>query len=228
VLNTFKVSRVVAARLGKGNATLPQLPFSTGQIFIFWFTDPTDLQFYENSDTNAINLRTVIGERYPQARYIQLLTSNMENYNMQQYDMNSALQHYPPPEQKDESQQSDRLSTIQEASNENSSIDHTDLLSVFGPYDQSKTQELKEAYISIKDYDNRILKELDEPEPEESEHFLTKPLEPPEPHDMDNVTMEETDDTGRPCVQLYVDHILEKHFTDLPDHIRADQVIICI
>ena len=225
VLNTFKVSRVIAARLGRGNATLPALPFSTGQIFIFWFSDPTDLQFYENQDTNAINLRTVVGERYPQARYIQLLTSNLENYNMQQYDMNNALQQYPHPDIKDD--KSDRLSTIHEGSRENSgSIDHADLLSVFGTFDPSKTQEITEAYIAIKEYDNRILKDLDEEE--ESEYFLTNPQEPPESTDMDNVMMEEQDGDGKPCVQLYVDHNMEKHFMDLPDHARADQVTICV
>ena len=44
---------------------------------------------------------------------------------------------------------------------------------------------------------------------------------------MDNVMMEEQDGNGKPCVQLHVDHIMEKYFTDLPDHARADQAIIC-
>ena len=126
---------------------------------------------------------------------------------------------------------SDRLSTIPEEDSrvESDGITEIDLVAMFGQYDPSKRDELVKAYLAIKFDDETCLKELDlgddlgfcgQPREEEDDVGDTSY------HLSQDVSWNETDKDGIPCVHLEMDPFVAKFHMPVSMYPDAQHVLL--
>jgi hypothetical protein len=142
----FGMPDAVAIRLGKGNSTLSELYSGCNSLIIYWTKANTmDFQFVRLEGTK-VNLRQLIGENYPNTRFIQIMLPSEEQYQVQQ-----TVDSLPIPTQPSVLDDDGRLSAIPEEDIPVQSSRHSEaeIMAVFGVHDEDNIQELDQALTSL-------------------------------------------------------------------------------
>jgi hypothetical protein len=148
----FGMPDAVAIRLGKGNSTLSELYSGCKSLIIYWTKANTmDFQFVRLEGTK-VNLRQLVGENYPNTRFIQIMLPSEEHYQVQQ-----SVDSFPVPTQPSVLDDG-RLSAIPEEDTPVPSSNHSqaEIMAVFGTHDVDSIEGLDTALTSL----------LEEPEEE--------------------------------------------------------------
>ena len=107
--NYFGIPDAVAIRLGKGNSVLSELYSGCKSLIIYWTKANTvDFQFARLEGTK-VNLRQLVGETYPNTRFIQIMLPSEEHYSVQQ-----SVDSFPIPTRPSVLDDDGRLSAIPE------------------------------------------------------------------------------------------------------------------
>jgi hypothetical protein len=183
----------VVIRLGKGNSTLSELYSGCNSLIIYWTKANTmDFQFVRLEGTK-VNLRQLIGENYPNTRFIQIMLPSEEQYQVQQ-----TVDSLPIPTQPSALDDDGRLSAIPEEDTPVPSSRHSEaeIMAVFGVHDEDNIQELDQALTSL----------LEEPEEEPDQEIDVQGLE--KDPELSMYWVKQQDD--EPGAHIYLDKQFEK------------------
>ena len=201
--NYFSGCNVAAVRLGKGDRKLSSIHGYSSSLLMYW-TNAKAVEFsFAEFDGTQVDMRHILGDKYPMIRYMQLLLINDDTF-----PVTATVDSLSSPTTPENAIQVDigtpRLSAIPEENpSEVSSLSDTALFAVFGKVDETSKVELTHA-----------LEALNE-EPVDVEPKIN----------LENVKsrgptqLNEVDDLGYPCVQLFIDDTLacNKFKLEIPD-----------
>ena len=95
VENFFQLQGVICARIGKGVANLPAIQKSGGSLTMYWMNKREWDHHYLNSEQTSINFKQLIGENYPNARFIQLVYTDEVEFPVNEVSSSSTSEQTP-------------------------------------------------------------------------------------------------------------------------------------